>query len=210
MTFPSKNRFPLPFLGATLSAVALVSGCGGGGGGSTAPVVPSPFDAAYKATFKPSNTIPADGQAPSGSLEVVGGKASLQARFFLQPSVVTAVQKAIDDGLRSNNVGGSIPDNQVPQNIAFAGSGQLDGNGKVVLTSRRSVDICGSANLTIDPTFTAKGTSTLGTGTYQITFPNTITVVVRGQKFSPKPQTGGVPFTCNNLPLRSGSVTFTR
>ncbi len=207
MTHTLKNVFSALSLTATLAASVILSGCGGGGGGGNstprATPIPSPFDASYRARFTPTDAIPADGQAPTGNLSIVGSRASLQATFFLQDSVVAAVQKVIDDGLRANNVGSAIPDNQAPVSILFNGSGQLDGSGKLVLTSRKTVDVCGTAILTIDPTFTSDGTTTSGVGTYQITFPNTLTIVVRGRTFNPAG-------TCNNLPLRSGTLNLIR
>lgn len=189
-----------------LSAPLLLSGCGGGSGGnspSPTPGPPSPFDASYNAIYTPSKAIPADGQTPTGSLNVIGGRATLRTTFFLQQSVVDAVQKAINNGLNNAGQGGAILDNQVPQSIAFSGTGQLDASGKLVLIAKKSVDVCGTATLTIDPSFTASGNTSSGTGSYQITFPSDLTLQVRGRKVS-------VSGTCNNLPLRSGAVAFTK
>lgn len=211
MKHPSKTNYFLLPLGATLTTLMFLSGCGGGGGGGNSPEptpLPSPLNATYRATFTPTGTIPSDGKAPTGTSVVAGNRVTFQTTYYLQPSVVTAVQAAIDKGLRDNNVGSAIGDNQVPANISFAGSGQLDSNGKVVFTSKKSVDICGTATLTISPTFTIDGTTPSGQGTYEVTFPNQLTVRVSGRDYHPEPTTGGVVFTCNNLPLRSGTVTF--
>lgn len=214
MTFHLKNTFSSLALGTALSATALIAGCGGGGGSSPSPTAtpapPSPFDATYNAAFTSSGQIPTDGKPPSGSLTISGGRASLQTTFYLQPSVVSAVQAAIDQGLRDNNVGSEIPKNQVPADISFTASGQLDGSGKVVLTSKQTVSICGTATLTVDPTFTSNGTTSGGTGTYQITFPNNLVAKVRGQSVEIFRDRNGNPLTCNNLPLRTGTVAFTR
>ncbi len=205
MTYHFKNKFSLLGLGTTLIAVAFVAGCGGGGGGSSSPSVPpapSPFDTSYNAIYTPMDVIPTDGQAPTGSLTITGGRASLQTTFFLQKSVVDAVQAAINKGLTDAGYVRAIPNNQVPSSIAFTGSGQVDGNGKLVLTAKKTVNICGEATLTIDPTFASNGTTSSGAGTYQITFPNNLVIELSGKR----PVAG----TCNNLPLRSGSVTFGR
>lgn len=199
-------------LKAKFSFLSVMFGCGvivllqGCGGGSSSPSVPTPtvatpFDASYRATFVPSDSLPADAQAPTGSIQVVKGKASLQTTFYLQPTVVKAVQKAIDDGLTNAGYPSAIRSNQVPSTIAFTGTGLLDSNGKVVLTSRKDVDICGRATLTVDPTFVvnANGQKS-GTANYQISFPNNLTISLRGNR--------EVSGTCNNLPLRTGTVTL--
>lgn len=206
MTYKLKNTFSLLSLGTILGATALLTGCGGGGSSSPRPTaVPSPFDASYIGNFTPADAIPTDGKAPIGVLNITGGKATFQTTFFLQPSVVSAVQKAIDDGLNNAGFGSAIPDNQVPQSIAFAGSGQLDGNAKVVLISKKSVDVCGTATLTISPNFASNVgfPAGSGSGSYEITFPDSLTIKVRGR-------TGTVNGTCNNLPLRKGTVVYTR
>lgn len=208
MTYFFNTKFSLLGLSAIVGA-ALLPGCGGGGGSST-PSAPTPFDASYSATFTTSNPVPSDGKAPTGALVIDRGRGALQTTFYLQPSVVKSVQDAIDKGLRDNNVGNQIPNNQVPQNIVFNGSGNIDGNGKLVLTSKKSVSICGTATLTVDSNFVATGTAQSGTGNYQIDFPNDLTVNIRGRKISVKASPNGTPFTCNNLPLRVGTVAFSR
>lgn len=202
MMYHLKNKFSVLGLGTTLCVVALMAGCGGGGSSPSVPQVPSPFDASYNATYTPADVIPADGQAPTGALTITNGRASVQTTFFLQKSVVDAVQVAVNKGLTDAGFARAIPNNQVPSSIAFTGSGQVDGSGKLVLTARETVDICGAATLTIDPTFTSNGAAFTGAGSYNITFPNNLTIELNGKR----PVAG----TCNNLPLRSGTVTFTR
>ncbi len=214
MTYQLKNTTCLFLSAATLGGLALLAGCGGGSGnGNSTPSVtatPSPFSATYNATYVPSATIPKDGQAPTGALTISGSKGTLQTTYYLQPSVVTAVQTAINNALTGAGYSSAISDNQLPQNIAFTGSGQIDSNGKVTLTAKKSIDICGTATLTVDPTFTTDGTTTSGTGTYQITFPNNLVARVRGREVEIKDDGKGNVLTCNNLPLRSGTVTFTK
>ena len=198
---------------ALLSAVSgiivlsLVGGCGGGGGGSSTPTTPTPFDATYNPVFTPNDAVPSDGKAPTGTLRVVNGRATGTATFFLQTSVVTRVQSLIDKGLNDNGVGSDIPNNQVPANIQFDFSKNLDSSGKVVLTSTESVKVCGSATLTIDSTLSANGS---GIATYRITFPPRLTLKIRGRDFPLNPPEGTPPLTCNNLPNRIGTVTLTR
>ncbi len=188
---------------ASILGVVALQGCGGGGGGSSTPSIPkapSPFDASYNATFVPSVAIPSDGQAPTGSIKVLNGRASLQTTFYLQPTVVTDVQKAIDAGLRDAGYAAAIPDNQVPATINFTATGLLDGSGKVILKSTKDVDICGRATLTLNPTFASGATGTTAAANYEITFPNNLFIELRGKR--------EISGTCNNLPLRAGTVTF--
>ena len=213
MTYLFENKLSLLGAGVSLAAITLLTGCGGGGGGSSTPTptaTPSPLDASYNATYTPSTAIPADGQAPTGNLTLARGRGTLQTTFYIQPSVVTSVQAAIDAGLRSQNVGFASPDNQVPSTIVFSGSSRLDSSGKLVLTTTKSVSVCGTATLTIDPTFSSNGTSSSGTGNYQITFPPNLVAKIRGQEFPIRTTPSGTVLTCNNLPLRTGTVTFTR
>lgn len=201
-----KNNFCLLSTGTIAAAIALLTGCGGGGGGSSTPsptAIPSPFDASYNATFTPSAAIPSDGRGPTGSLKVSGGKAALQTTFYIQPSVVTGVQNRINEVLNARGYGFAIGDNQFPSNITFSNVGQLDSSGKVVLTSRNIVNVCGPATLVVTPTFTQSGATTAATGTYQLTFEGNAIIKVRGR-------TGDAGYSCNNLPLRTGTVLFTR
>lgn len=204
MKYTLNIHFPLKSLVPAFGVIAFLQGCGGGGTSSPSlPTVPTPYDAAYAATFVPSSPVPPDGNAPTGSINILNGRASLQTTYFLQPSVVKAVQSAIDRGLTDAGYAGATVDNQVPSSIDFTGTGILDSSGKVVLTSRKKVNICGTATLTIDSAFTNNAGKQSGQGNYKITFPNNLTIEVRGRKIE---RSG----SCNNLPLREGTVSFTR
>lgn len=204
MKYKSSSQFLLRNLVPATSVLALLNGCGGGGSSSPSlPTAPTPYDAAYATNFVPSSRIPPDGNAPTGSISILNGRASLQTTYFLQTSVVKAVQTAIDNGLTNAGYAGAIVDNQVPSNIDFTGTALLDGSGKLVLTSRKKVDICGTATLTIDSTFTSNASGQNGQGNYKITFPDQLTLRVRGRNVE---RSG----SCNNLPLREGTVSFTR
>ena len=204
MKHKSKTPLRLKNLVLTIGAMTLLHGCGGGGSSSPSlPTVPTPYDASYTANFVPSSRIPSGGNAPTGSISILNGRAALQTTYFLQSSVVKAVQAAIDNGLTNAGYAGAIADNQVPSNINFTGTGILDGSGKVVLTSREKVNICGTATLTIDSNFTNGASGQSGQGNYKVTFSDHLTLVVKGRKVD---RSG----SCNNLPLREGTVSFTR
>ena len=196
--------------GLSVPSLMLFGGCGGGGGSSSGGPsgTPSPFDGTYAATVVPSTTpIPSDAQAPSHSLVITNGRANGQFTFFLQPSVVSAVQAAVNKGLTDAGYADEIRNNQVPASITFAPSGQVDGSGKVILsqtlTSRASVSLCGSARLTLDSTLIPNTTGGVaaGQGTYNIQFADKLEGRVRGRQFD-------VEGTCNNLPLRAGTVSY--
>ncbi|PQV63664.1 hypothetical protein B1R32_1093 [Abditibacterium utsteinense] len=200
----SRTKYSFVAFSSAVAAVALLQGCGGGGSSSPSlPTVPTPYDGAYNATFVPSDKIPADGKAPTGSVNILNGRASLQATFFLQPTVVNFYQKKINDGLTKAGYAGAISDNQIPYSIDFISTGQLDGNGKTILESRQKVDVCGTAILTLDSTFAPNSGTSSSVGNYKITFPDNIFVEVAGTKVKRKD-------TCDNLPLRLGTVTFAR
>ncbi len=190
------------------SCLGLLGGCGGGGNGSgvgTPTPTPAPntsFDATYQARVTPSDPIPGDGQAPTTTLTVLNGIATTQFTFFLQPSVVTQVQAAIDAGLTSAGFASAISANQAPANIPFSTTGRVDDNGRVVFTSTRDVSVCGPATLTLDTTLPSASGAT-SQGNYNISFRNNLTIRVSGRDVA-------VEGTCNNLPLRSGTVEFTR
>lgn len=189
------------------SGLGLLGGCGGGSGGGIATPTPTPapttaFDATYQPRVTPSDRIPGDGQAPTTTLTVLNGIGTSQFTFFLQPSVVTQVQAAIDSGLTSAGFASAIPNNQVPSNIPFSTTGRVDGNGRVVFTSTRDVSVCGTATLTLDTTL-PRTSGAMSQGNYNITFPNNLTIRVSGRSVA-------VEGTCNNLPLRTGTVEFTR
>lgn len=198
------NVFSVVAVGSCLGGLSLLGGCGGGGSGAGTPSgTPSPFDGTYSAAVTPTGTLASDAQAPTATLSVLNGRATSQFNFFLQPSVVSAVQQAINTGLTDAGFASAIPDNQAPANIQFSGNGQLDGNGRLMLTSIRDVSVCGRATLTLDSTLSSAAGATGGQGTYNITFPDNLTIRISGRNIS----VGG---TCNNLPLRAGTVVFTR
>jgi hypothetical protein len=189
---------------------SLLSGCGGGGSGgsSNGGGTPSPIDGTYAATTDPTDEVPSDGRAPTSSLVVTNGRGRAQFTYYLQPSVVAAVQAAVDKGLTDAGFAGDILNNQVPASITFNAIGQVDGSGKLILTqstsSRRVVGICGTARLTIDSTFANTGTSVAGQGSYNVLFANKLQVRVRGRSES----IDGA--TCNDLPLNEGTIAFTK
>ncbi len=191
-------------------ASLLLNGCGGGGsggGGTSTPAVPSPLDGTYAVTAVPTATVPADGQAPTSTLVVTNGRANSQFTFYLQKKVVDAVQAVVNKGLTDEGYADEISNNTVPQTIQFNVSSLVDGSGKVLLTqtltSRANVSLCGSAQLTLDSTLTSNAGSASGQGTYNIQFAPRLTVRVRGRNVD-------VSGTCNNLPLRVGTVTYAR
>ncbi|HEX9996176.1 MAG TPA: hypothetical protein VGB45_03465 [Abditibacterium sp.] len=202
-------RVPLA-LGTALLIVSVATGCGGGGGGSSSPTpnptpsgTPGGFDGTYTPVYTPADAVAADGKAPTGTLRVVGGRGTGQTTFYLQTSVVSAVQTAIDNGLRNAGFAGDIPNNQVPSNIRFDYVKDLDSNGKVVFTSSKNVSVCGVAQLTLDSTIPPTGN---GQATYTITFPPRLTLRIRGTNQQLPPERGN----CNNLPNRIGTVVFER
>jgi hypothetical protein len=193
-------------LGSCAGIIGIVAGCGGGGGGggSSTPSVPSPFDGTYTATYLPASTIPSDGTAPTGTLAVTNGRASGTFTFYLQPTVVKNVQTEIDKQLTSYGIAGDIRNNQVPSTIPFNLVKGIDSTGKAVFTATSKVKVCGTGTLTVDSTFLATGG---GSGTYTLTFPNAFTISARG---SDRQVALKDNIACNNLPLRTGTVTFSR
>lgn len=134
--------------------------------------------------------------------------ATTKFTYFIPQSVLNQVQPLLDDSLRKNGATFAIPDNQIPKSIEFNGSGRLDGNGKLVLTATKAASICGTGTLTIDPQFTATGSGATGsgataTGSYRIVFPDKLTFNVLGRQIT----SAG---TCNDLPLRTGTLSMSR
>lgn len=189
------------------SCLGLMGGCGGGNGsGINTPNpsgTPSSFDGIYQARVTPTDAVPGDGQAPGVNLSVQNGTATTQFTFFLQPSVVTQVQAAIDSGLTSAGFASAISDNQVPTSIEFAATGQVDGSGRAIFAATRDVSVCGTATLALDSTLSSTAGTEAGTGNYNLSFPDNLTLRVRGRSVA-------VEGTCNNLPLRAGTIAFSR
>ena len=189
-------------VGACLGSLSLV-GCGGGSSTSSMGTTTA-FDGNYRGTATPTDALPSDAQAPTASLNILNGRANTQFTFFLQPSVVSQVQQAINTNLTNFGYASAIPNNQVPASIPFSGTTQVDGSGRTVLTTRTDVSICGRAVLTLDSTFSNASGTSVGRGTYTITFPDHLIARISGTNVDVKEG------TCNNLPLRAGTVTFNR
>lgn len=203
--------FALAFLPC---GIVFLQGCGGGSSSSapnvpTATPIPGVTPGAltlvgnYTSAFAPSGAIPSDARNPSQRFQIEGSRATSQFTYFLPQSVIDTVQEQIDDGLRSGGAASEISRNQLPKSIEFSTTDQADANGKVVLTSSKIVNVCGLATLRTDATFVASGLSARGAGNYEISFPDNLTLTVFGRQIS----TDG---SCNNLPLRSGTVSLTR
>jgi len=207
--FFKSNVFSVLAVGSFLGGAGLMSGCGGGsdngsaiGSGTGTSSAGTTFDGTYQARLTPSDAVPADGQVPNATLSVAGGRATSQFTFFLQPSVVSQVQAAINTGLTDAGFAGAISNNIVPASISFNATSRVDGSGRVVFTSEQDVNVCGRATLTLDTSLpNTAGAS--GQGTYNIAFPNTLIIRAGGQN-------NRVEGTCNNLPLRAGTVVVTR